>query len=164
MPSLILWHWKDPRLQSQQQVQEQQDRAFSYLAAFTFASGRVAPEDADEAFLTSLSRIKGIGDWTVQYIALRALGQPDAFPANDLVLLRAAGEGRPFTLGALRERADLWRPWRAYAAVHLWRSAADETAAPAKGVELAAGRARAAAIARAARFRLRPVEGLARSG
>jgi dipeptidyl aminopeptidase/acylaminoacyl peptidase len=42
VPSLILWHWKDPRLQSQQQVQEQQDRAFSYLAAFTFGSGRVA--------------------------------------------------------------------------------------------------------------------------
>ncbi|HVT38238.1 MAG TPA: prolyl oligopeptidase family serine peptidase [Gemmatimonadaceae bacterium] len=42
VPSLILWHWKDPRLQSQQQVQEQQDRAFSYLAAFSFASGRVA--------------------------------------------------------------------------------------------------------------------------
>jgi AraC family transcriptional regulator of adaptative response / DNA-3-methyladenine glycosylase II len=133
--------------------------------ARAFASGRVASAETDEAFLTRLSRIKGIGEWTAQYIALRALGQPDAFPANDLVLLRAAGEGRPLSLGALRERAERWRPWRGYAAVYLWRSAADETDdAPARAAELAAGRARVAAIARAARFRSGPVEALARRG
>ena len=48
---------------------------------------------------------------------------PDAFPANDSVLRRAAGNGRPLTAKELEARAEAWRPWRAYAAVHLWRSA-----------------------------------------
>jgi AraC family transcriptional regulator of adaptative response / DNA-3-methyladenine glycosylase II len=81
----------------------------------------------DEPFLASLADVKGVGEWTVEYIALRALGRPDAFPVNDLVLLRVAGEGRPLTAAALRARAERWRPWRAYAAVYLWRAAADET-------------------------------------
>jgi len=79
----------------------------------------------EEASLASLSRIRGIGDWTVQYIAMRALRQPDAFPVNDLVLLRTAGRGRPPTAAALLRRAEQWRPWRAYAALYLWRAAAD---------------------------------------
>ena len=76
--------------------------------------------------LASLARIRGIGEWTVQYIAMRALRQPDAFPVNDLVLLRTAGRGRPLTAAALRKRAEQWRPWRAYAALYLWRAAADQ--------------------------------------
>jgi AraC family transcriptional regulator of adaptative response / DNA-3-methyladenine glycosylase II len=79
----------------------------------------------EEASLASLARIRGIGDWTVQYIAMRALRQPDAFPVNDLVLLRTAGRGRPLTAAALLKRAEQWRPWRAYAALYLWRAAAD---------------------------------------
>ena len=94
--------------------------------ARAFVSARVESGQIDEALLAGLAKVKGIGEWTVQYIALRALGQPDAFPVSDLVLLRVAGEGHPLTVAALRERAERWRPWRGYAAVYLWRSAADE--------------------------------------
>ena len=67
-----------------------------------------------------LSSIRGVGPWTIEYITMRALGWPDAFPAGDLVLQRALGET---TAAATRERSAPWRPWRAYAAMHLWRSA-----------------------------------------
>ena len=87
--------------------------------------GRVTLSGTEEATLASLARIRGVGEWTAQYIAMRALRQPDAFPAKDLVLLRTAGEGSPLTDTALRKRAEAWRPWRAYAAVYLWRAAAD---------------------------------------
>jgi len=91
------------------------------------ASGRISfsPSGAEEATLANLARIGGVGEWTAQYIAMRALRQPDAFPVNDLVLLKTAGEGRPLTAAALRKRAEQWRPWRAYAALYLWRAAAD---------------------------------------
>ena len=67
--------------------------------------------------------LPGIGPWTAQYIAMRALGHPDAFPADDLVLQRAAGDdgARLDREGAGRARAQAWRPWRAYAVIHLWR-------------------------------------------
>jgi AraC family transcriptional regulator, regulatory protein of adaptative response / DNA-3-methyladenine glycosylase II len=68
-------------------------------------------------FLRRLCEIPGIGDWTAQYVAMRALGEPDAFPSSDLGLLRA------MQLGSIRElerRAEAWRPWRAYAAMQLW--------------------------------------------
>jgi AraC family transcriptional regulator of adaptative response / DNA-3-methyladenine glycosylase II len=80
---------------------------------------------AEETTLTSLARIQGVGEWTAQYIAMRALRQPDAFPVNDLVLLRTAGQGKPLAAAALRRRAEPWRPWRAYAALYLWRASAD---------------------------------------
>jgi AraC family transcriptional regulator, regulatory protein of adaptative response / DNA-3-methyladenine glycosylase II len=67
----------------------------------------------------ALQAFPGVGDWTAQYIAMRALRWPDAFPAGDLVLLRATGERSP---ERLRERAEAWRPWRAYAAMYLWES------------------------------------------
>jgi AraC family transcriptional regulator, regulatory protein of adaptative response / DNA-3-methyladenine glycosylase II len=63
-----------------------------------------------------LLALPGIGPWTADYVAMRALGDPDAFPATDLVLARALG-----TDGAAR--AEQWRPWRAYAAMHLWSTA-----------------------------------------
>jgi AraC family transcriptional regulator of adaptative response / DNA-3-methyladenine glycosylase II len=84
-------------------------------------SGRFTFAETDEESLASLASVKGIGDWTAQYIAMRSLRHPDAFPANDLVLLRAAGQGRSLTAKALREHAEPWRPWRAYAALYLWR-------------------------------------------
>ena len=59
-----------------------------------------------------------IGTWTAQYVAMRALGDPDAFPSRDLGLLRAAGL-RNFH--DLERHAEAWRPWRAYAAMYLWR-------------------------------------------
>ena len=67
-----------------------------------------------------LTALPGIGDWTAHYIAMRALRWPDAFPANDLVLRRAAGN---LTAAQLLRLAEPWRPWRAYAAMHLWRTA-----------------------------------------
>jgi AraC family transcriptional regulator of adaptative response / DNA-3-methyladenine glycosylase II len=69
-----------------------------------------------------LRTIRGIGDWTAHYIAMRACGERDAFPASDVGLLRGAADarGRRPTPDALLERAEGWRPWRAYAAHHLW--------------------------------------------
>ncbi len=66
--------------------------------------------------------IRGIGEWTAQYIALRALRLPDAFPSGDVALARAVGGlvgERPSAAGLVR-RAETWRPWRGYAAQHLW--------------------------------------------
>ena len=72
--------------------------------------------------------LPGIGPWTAHYIALRALGHPDAFPAGDLVLQKTLPEdGGRLTEKALRARAEAWRPWRGYAAIHLWRDAATQT-------------------------------------
>jgi len=75
----------------------------------------------DEA-IARLRSIRGIGEWTAQYIALRAMREPDAFPASDVGLLRSAG-GDPGMRPDPRvqiQRAEPWRPWRAYAAQHLW--------------------------------------------
>jgi AraC family transcriptional regulator of adaptative response / DNA-3-methyladenine glycosylase II len=73
-----------------------------------------------EAFLDRLCEIPGIGKWTAQYVAMRALGEPDAFPSSDLGLLRALALD---TSRELEHRAEAWRPWRAYAAMYLWRIA-----------------------------------------
>ena len=73
-----------------------------------------------------LLAIPGIGDWTASYIGMRALRDPDAFPAGDLGLRHAARQlGLPDTTIALREHSLRWRPWRAYAAMHLWASLKD---------------------------------------
>jgi AraC family transcriptional regulator of adaptative response / DNA-3-methyladenine glycosylase II len=71
-----------------------------------------------------LRSIRGVGEWTAQYIALRQLREPDAFPAADVGLMRALStqEGRVTSAAELLVRADGWRPWRAYAAQHLWAS------------------------------------------
>jgi AraC family transcriptional regulator of adaptative response / DNA-3-methyladenine glycosylase II len=74
----------------------------------------------------AVKRLRSIrGVWTAQYIALRQLREPDAFPAADVGLMRAmAGrEGRGHSTSELLDRADAWRPWRAYAAQHLWAAA-----------------------------------------
>jgi AraC family transcriptional regulator of adaptative response / DNA-3-methyladenine glycosylase II len=71
-----------------------------------------------DAFLNQLCEIPGIGKWTAQYIAMRALGEPDAFPSSDLGLLRATSLG---SSRELEQRAETWRPWRAYAAMYLWK-------------------------------------------
>jgi AraC family transcriptional regulator of adaptative response / DNA-3-methyladenine glycosylase II len=64
-----------------------------------------------------LQQIPGIGPWTAEYVAMRALGDPDAFPHSDLGLLRALSIDKP---AILLDRAAAWRPFRAYAALHLW--------------------------------------------
>ena len=70
-----------------------------------------------EAFLARLCEVPGIGTWTAQYIAMRALGEPDAFPAGDIALLRAM---EVTSARELERRAEAWRPWRAYAVMYLW--------------------------------------------
>ena len=72
-------------------------------------------------FVDTMTAIPGIGDWTANYVAMRALGEPDAFPASDLGIIKAlqVGGTRP-TVKQVRARADAWRPWRAYAAIYLW--------------------------------------------
>jgi AraC family transcriptional regulator of adaptative response / DNA-3-methyladenine glycosylase II len=72
-----------------------------------------------EQTLEQLLQIPGIGEWTAQYIAMRALAWPDAFPHTDLGIQKALAEKRPEKILALAEK---WRPWRAYAALHLWQS------------------------------------------
>ena len=73
--------------------------------------------------------LPGIGPWTAQYIAMRALGHPDAFPAEDLVLQRALpADGSRLSARALRMQAEAWRPWRAYSVIQLWRDAAQPAA------------------------------------
>ena len=81
----------------------------------------------DEA-IVRLRSIPGIGEWTAQYIALRAMREMDAFPASDIGLLRGAAkvDGTEATPSSLLRRSEAWRPWRAYAAQHLW--AADSAA------------------------------------
>ena len=68
-----------------------------------------------------LAAVPGVGPWTVEYIALRAMGDPDAFPAHDLVLRQALGG---VTAAEALRRAEAWRPWRGYAAQHLWTARA----------------------------------------
>ena len=84
------------------------------------------PSQDPAEFCERLTAIPGIGDWTAQYVAMRALKNPDAFPASDLGLLRAFddnGRGR-MRPAELEENSEGWRPWRAYAALLLWGSAA----------------------------------------
>jgi AraC family transcriptional regulator of adaptative response / DNA-3-methyladenine glycosylase II len=69
----------------------------------------------------ALAALPGIGPWTVETVAMRALGDPDAFPVTDLgIKVAAAGLGLPTTPAALLEAAGRWRPWRSYAVQHLW--------------------------------------------
>jgi len=83
-------------------------------------SGKISFDQAcdSEILLTRLREIPGIGQWTAQYVAMRALGEPDAFPSSDLGLLKALTLETP---RELEQRAEAWRPWRAYAAMYLWR-------------------------------------------
>jgi AraC family transcriptional regulator of adaptative response / DNA-3-methyladenine glycosylase II len=80
------------------------------------------PFGSIEETVARLCTIRGIGDWTAQYIALRAIRETDAFPVTDVGLLRGAAsiDGEKTTPANLLKRAESWRPWRAYAAQHLW--------------------------------------------
>ena len=93
--------------------------------ASAVADGSLPLEAADslEQTVAGLCALPGIGEWTAQYIAMRALGEPDAFPAADLGLRKAlAREGELPSARMLTQRAQAWRPFRAYAALLLWRS------------------------------------------
>jgi len=83
--------------------------------------GRIRASDADpDAVKAALMSLRGIGRWTAEYVSMRALNEPDAFPSGDLVLRRMAGGCTPV---ALQARAESWRPWRAYAVMLLWQEA-----------------------------------------
>jgi AraC family transcriptional regulator of adaptative response / DNA-3-methyladenine glycosylase II len=69
-------------------------------------------------FISRITELPGIGNWTAQYIAMRALADPDAFPSGDIALIRALAVE---SAAELDKRAEAWRPWRAYAAIYLWR-------------------------------------------
>jgi len=86
--------------------------------------GRIAfrVEQSLADFERDLVALPGIGAWTAHYVAMRALSQPDAFPAADLILRRSAGEGRTLTTRELESLSQTWRPWRAYAVMLLWRA------------------------------------------
>jgi AraC family transcriptional regulator of adaptative response / DNA-3-methyladenine glycosylase II len=91
--------------------------------AAAIAGGRLAFDAALglDDLVARLTSLPGIGDWTAQYVAMRACAEPDAFPASDLGLRRAlARSGAPLSKQALLREAEAWRPWRAYAAMHLW--------------------------------------------
>jgi AraC family transcriptional regulator of adaptative response / DNA-3-methyladenine glycosylase II len=109
-------------------------RARTLLAlAAEVASGRLAlARGGDlERVRTALLALPGVGPWTAEVVAMRALGAADAFPAGDLGVLRALGAT---SLRAAEARAERWRPWRAYATAHLWATLADRVrAAPSRG-------------------------------
>jgi len=73
-----------------------------------------------EAQVQALTSLRGIGEWTAQYIALRCLSWPDAIPHTDLIILRAFPGLKPREVLAA---AEAWRPWRGYATLHLWKQA-----------------------------------------
>ena len=95
-------------------------KAIVALAA-AVAEGRIvlAPDVDVERTIAALQELRGIGAWTAQAIAMRALHWPDAFPAGDAGIAAALGERRPSQLSRI---ANTWRPWRAYAVMHLWSS------------------------------------------
>jgi AraC family transcriptional regulator of adaptative response / DNA-3-methyladenine glycosylase II len=79
------------------------------------------------ALIERLCALPGIGAWTAQYIAMRGVGEPDAFPAGDLGVRKALGNGAgPLAPAAVERLAEAWRPWRAYAVMHLWQTPVPE--------------------------------------
>jgi AraC family transcriptional regulator of adaptative response / DNA-3-methyladenine glycosylase II len=101
--------------------------ALASLAAAVAADPNIfGPRRSLDEAITQLRSLAGIGEWTAQYIAMRELREPDAFPAADIGLLRAMRDHngvRP-SPATLVTHAEQWRPWRAYAALHLWASEA----------------------------------------
>jgi AraC family transcriptional regulator, regulatory protein of adaptative response / DNA-3-methyladenine glycosylase II len=91
----------------------------SFAAAVRDGDVRLDGSVSLDDFVTSVIALPGLGDWTAQYLALR-LGEPDAFPAGDLGLRKALGNGTVPTAREVAARAEAWRPWRAQAAIHLW--------------------------------------------
>lgn len=86
--------------------------------------GELDFDDAQDepTFVDAITSVRGIGDWTAQYLSMRVLKNPDAFPAGDLGLCKAVDPARRLTPAELKSRAEDWRPWRAYAAMLLWQT------------------------------------------
>jgi AraC family transcriptional regulator of adaptative response / DNA-3-methyladenine glycosylase II len=89
--------------------------------AHAVVDGALDFSSSSECVIESLMRVPGIDRSTANYIALRSLGEPDAFPANDPALrLAVSNTDRPLSAQQLEARSEAWRPWRGYAAFHLW--------------------------------------------
>ena len=100
-----------------------QRQAAIVALAHEVAAGRLSlrPGDAPEATMAALRALPGIGDWTAQYIAMRALRWPDAFPAGDVALQKALGvRGAKKPAHAAVEASQAWRPWRSYGVLRAW--------------------------------------------
>lgn len=99
------------------------------VLAREIARGEVAllPGQPLETLVEQLDALPGIGPWTAHYVAMRGFSEPDAFPIDDLGLIKALerAEGNIVKGKRLWERAEAWRPWRAYACMHLWWSLSD---------------------------------------
>jgi AraC family transcriptional regulator of adaptative response / DNA-3-methyladenine glycosylase II len=98
-------------------------RALSTVAAAVVADPQIMGLNRGlEEAVARLKALPGVGEWTAHYIALRGMREPDAFPAADIGLMRAltGADGVRPSPGQLLARAEAWRPWRAYAAQHLW--------------------------------------------
>ena len=127
---------KNPLAQKHLRAVRRGDRIFYYHTgrekaivgiARAVADGRVALHPgADVASTTAaLKELPGIGDWTAQYIAMRALRWPDAFPAGDVALHKALGvQQGPQPARAAEAASQAWKPWRSYAVVRAWSSLA----------------------------------------
>lgn len=93
-------------------------------AAVRDGSADFHPDRPLAEFVRMWTALPGIGEWTAHYLAMRALAHADAFPAADIILRKAvARDGRPVATKALEEMSQAWRPYRAYAVLHLWRLA-----------------------------------------
>jgi AraC family transcriptional regulator of adaptative response / DNA-3-methyladenine glycosylase II len=102
--------------------------ALSSVAGVAAADpGLFSPTQTLDSAIAKLRSLRGIGEWTAQYIAMRVLREPDAFPAADIGLMRALTPvgGSRLSAGEVLARAEAWRPWRAYAAQHLWTADAE---------------------------------------
>jgi AraC family transcriptional regulator of adaptative response / DNA-3-methyladenine glycosylase II len=101
-------------------IVRQRVRALQALAA-AVASGQLElqPGAPLAPTLARLRKLPGVGEWTVQLIAMRALAWPDAFPATDVGVLNALGTRDAM---AVELMSQAWRPWRAYAVMRLWQS------------------------------------------
>ena len=102
-----------------------QRQAAIHALAQAVSSGQISLHAGADvaATMDALKALPGIGAWTADYIALRALRWPDAFPSGDVALQKAlAPEGQRLTARAAESRAERWRPWRAYAVIRAWHS------------------------------------------
>lgn len=109
----------DAKLQTIIDLGLTQRRALTiHLLAQKIADGTLKLEQDDRAqVIEQLHELPGIGPWTAQYIAMRALGDPNAIPASDLGLMRALQLEKP---AEVLRRVEKWQPWRAYGTIHLW--------------------------------------------
>jgi AraC family transcriptional regulator of adaptative response / DNA-3-methyladenine glycosylase II len=105
-----------------------------HALARAVVDGRIDFSAAPEEVAAAMATLPGIGPWTAQYVALRALGEPDALPSGDLVLRRmAAPAERLLSARELETRARDWQPWRGYAVIHLWHAATERAARASDG-------------------------------